>query len=111
MTERATGDAIPKSGLKDKIMAYILHVTGDGNTRRFYLPVRNPGRLHRFHGVLAKCDGRTPGGLAFHPPFLYLGYVGFSIAFSFAMAALIEGRVEPVWARWVRPWTHFPILH
>ncbi len=44
-------------------------------------------------------------GLAFHPPFLYLGYVGFSIAFSFAMAALIEGRVEPVWARWVRPWT------
>jgi cytochrome c-type biogenesis protein CcmF len=44
-------------------------------------------------------------GLAFHPPFLYLGYVGFSVAFSFAIAALIEGRVEPVWARWVRPWT------
>ncbi|MBI1179577.1 MAG: heme lyase NrfEFG subunit NrfE, partial [Alphaproteobacteria bacterium] len=44
-------------------------------------------------------------GLAFHPPMLYLGYVGFSIAFSFAMAALIEGRVDPAWARWVRPWT------
>ena len=44
-------------------------------------------------------------GLAFHPPFLYLGYVGFSIAFSFAVAALIEGRVDPTWARWVRPWT------
>jgi cytochrome c-type biogenesis protein CcmF len=44
-------------------------------------------------------------GLAFHPPFLYLGYVGFSIAFSFAVAALIEGRVDPAWARWVRPWT------
>jgi cytochrome c-type biogenesis protein CcmF len=44
-------------------------------------------------------------GLAFHPPFLYLGYVGFSIAFSFAIAALIEGRVDPAWARWVRPWT------
>ncbi len=44
-------------------------------------------------------------GLAFHPPFLYLGYVGFSMAFSFAIAALIEGRVEPAWARWVRPWT------
>ncbi|MBM3557140.1 MAG: heme lyase CcmF/NrfE family subunit, partial [Alphaproteobacteria bacterium] len=44
-------------------------------------------------------------GLAFHPPFLYLGYVGFSIAFSFALAALIEGRVDPAWARWVRPWT------
>ncbi|MBM3569634.1 MAG: heme lyase CcmF/NrfE family subunit [Alphaproteobacteria bacterium] len=44
-------------------------------------------------------------GLAFHPPFLYLGYVGFSIAFAFAIAALIEGRVDPAWARWVRPWT------
>jgi len=44
-------------------------------------------------------------GLAFHPPFLYLGYVGFSMAFSFAAAALIEGRVDPAWARWVRPWT------
>ncbi|MEO5336819.1 MAG: heme lyase CcmF/NrfE family subunit [Magnetospirillum sp. WYHS-4] len=44
-------------------------------------------------------------GLAFHPPFLYLGYVGFSVAFSFAMAALIEGRVDAAWARWVRPWT------
>ncbi|HYC02914.1 MAG TPA: heme lyase CcmF/NrfE family subunit [Azospirillaceae bacterium] len=44
-------------------------------------------------------------GLAFHPPFLYLGYVGFSMAFSFAAAALIEGKVDPAWARWVRPWT------
>ena len=43
-------------------------------------------------------------GLAFHPPLLYLGYVGFSIAFSFAIAALIEGRIDAAWARWVRPW-------
>jgi cytochrome c-type biogenesis protein CcmF len=43
--------------------------------------------------------------LAFHPPFLYAGYVGFSIAFSFAIAALIEGRLDAAWARWVRPWT------
>ncbi len=43
--------------------------------------------------------------LAIHPPFLYLGYVGFSVAFSFAVAALIEGRVDAAWARWVRPWT------
>jgi len=43
--------------------------------------------------------------LAIHPPFLYLGYVGLSVAFSFAVAALIEGRVDPAWARWVRPWT------
>ena len=44
-------------------------------------------------------------GLAFHPPFLYLGYVGLSMSFSFAVAALIEGRVDAAWARWVRPWT------
>jgi cytochrome c-type biogenesis protein CcmF len=43
-------------------------------------------------------------GLAFHPPLLYLGYVGFSIAFSFAIAALIEGRIDAAWARFVRPW-------
>ncbi|MFO1070567.1 MAG: heme lyase CcmF/NrfE family subunit [Geminicoccaceae bacterium] len=44
-------------------------------------------------------------GLAFHPPMLYLGYVGFSTAYSFAVAALIEGRIDATWARWVRPWT------
>ena len=44
-------------------------------------------------------------GLAFHPPFLYLGYVGLSMAYSFAVAALIEGRVDAAWGRWVRPWT------
>ena len=43
--------------------------------------------------------------LAFHPPFLYAGYVGLSMAFSFAIAALIEGRTDAAWARWVRPWT------
>ena len=44
-------------------------------------------------------------GLAFHPPFLYLGYVGLSMTFSFAVAALMEGRVDAAWGRWVRPWT------
>ena len=44
-------------------------------------------------------------GLAIHPPLLYLGYVGFSISFSFAAAALITGRIDAAWARWVRPWT------
>lgn len=43
--------------------------------------------------------------LAFHPPALYIGYVGMSVVFSFAVAALIEGRVDAAWARWVRPWT------
>jgi cytochrome c-type biogenesis protein CcmF len=44
-------------------------------------------------------------GLAVHPPLLYLGYVGFSISFAFAVAALIEGKIDAAWARWVRPWT------
>jgi len=44
-------------------------------------------------------------GLAIHPPLLYTGYVGFSICFSFAVAALISGRIDQAWARWVRPWT------
>jgi cytochrome c-type biogenesis protein CcmF len=43
-------------------------------------------------------------GLVFHPPVLYLGYVGLSVAFAFAIAALLEGRVDSNWARWVRPW-------
>src|SRR6476619_5778299 len=43
--------------------------------------------------------------LAFHPPFLYIGYVGFSMASSSAVATLIEGRIDAAWARWVRPWT------
>jgi cytochrome c-type biogenesis protein CcmF len=43
-------------------------------------------------------------GLVLHPPMLYIGYVGFSVAFAFAVAALIEGKVDAAWARWVRPW-------
>ena len=44
-------------------------------------------------------------GMVIHPPMLYMGYVGFSVAFSFALAALIEGRLDSAWARWSRPWT------
>ena len=44
-------------------------------------------------------------GLAVHPPMLYMGYVGFSVAFAFAIAALIAGRLDAAWARWSRPWT------
>ena len=44
-------------------------------------------------------------GLVFHPPMLYMGYVGFSVAFAFAIAALISGRLDAAWARWSRPWT------
>ena len=44
-------------------------------------------------------------GMVFHPPLLYLGYVGFSVPFAFAIAALLSGRLDAAWARWMRPWT------
>src|SRR6266851_4049212 len=73
----------------------------------FILLTSNP--FQRLLPVPADGAGLNPvlqdPGLAFHPPWLYLGYVGFSISFCFAIAALIEGRVDPAWARWVRPWT------
>ena len=59
----------------------------------------------------APIDGRDMNpllqdpGLAFHPPMLYAGYVGFAVPFAFAVAALLEGRVDASWGRWVRPWT------
>jgi len=73
----------------------------------FILFTSNP--FLRAHPAPLDGNGMNPvlqdPGLAFHPPFLYLGYVGFSVAFSFAVAALIEGRVDAAWARWVRPWS------
>ena len=59
----------------------------------------------------AAADGRDLNpllqdpGMVFHPPMLYMGYVGFSVAFAFAIAALIGGRLDAAWARWSRPWT------
>jgi cytochrome c-type biogenesis protein CcmF len=44
-------------------------------------------------------------GMVIHPPMLYMGYVGFSVAFAFAIAALLSGRLDATWARWSRPWT------
>jgi len=49
-------------------------------------------------------------GLAIHPPMLYLGYVGFAVAFAFAIAALLSGQVDSAWARWSRPWTNLAWL-
>jgi cytochrome c-type biogenesis protein CcmF len=61
--------------------------------------------------VPAAADGRDLNpllqdpGMIFHPPMLYMGYVGFSVAFAFAVAALIGGNLDSTWARWTRPWT------
>ncbi|MCJ9428110.1 heme lyase CcmF/NrfE family subunit [Kordiimonas marina] len=73
----------------------------------FILLTSNP--FLRLNPAPAEGNGLNPllqdPGLAFHPPMLYLGYVGLSVSFSFAVAALIDGEVTPLWARWVRPWT------
>ncbi len=73
----------------------------------FIVLVSNP--FWRLDPAPAEGKGLNPilqdPALAIHPPLLYAGYVGLSVAFSFAIAALIEGRVDAAWARWVRPWT------
>src|SRR5213079_3741345 len=73
----------------------------------FTLATSNP--FHRL--VPAAPDGRDLNpilqdpALAVHPPILYTGYVGFAVAFAFACAAMLEGRLDAAWARWSRPWT------
>jgi cytochrome c-type biogenesis protein CcmF len=97
------GRSLPAS-LRARTLA-IQGLLGCG-TLLFIIATSNP--FERLFPVPA--DGRDLNpllqdpGLAFHPPFLYFGYVGFSITYSFAIAALIEGRVDAAWARWVRPW-------
>ena len=78
-------------------LAFLLFIVAASNpfTRLFPVPIEGNG----LNPIL-----QDPA-LAFHPPFLYAGYVGLSISFSFAVAALIEGKVDAAWARWVRPWT------
>lgn len=95
--------------LPDRLKARALAVQGmiGAGFLAFILFTSNP--FLRLDPVPVQGEGLNPllqdPGLAFHPPMLYLGYVGFSMAFSFAVAALLEGRVDAAWARWVRPWT------
>ncbi|MBI5120930.1 MAG: heme lyase CcmF/NrfE family subunit [Rhodospirillales bacterium] len=101
--------AIFGKGLPPSLKARVVGVQGlvAGAFAAFILFTSNP--FARIARPPMDGNGLNPllqdPGLAFHPPFLYLGYVGFSIAFSFAIAALIEGKVDAAWARWVRPWT------
>jgi len=96
-------------GLPDTLRARVLAVQGSVGVAfyAFILFTSNPfDRLAEppFDGTGLNPLLQDPG-LAFHPPFLYLGYVGLSLTFSFAVAALLEGRVDAAWGRWVRPWT------
>ncbi|MEW6689679.1 MAG: heme lyase CcmF/NrfE family subunit [Pseudomonadota bacterium] len=95
--------------LPDEVVARILGVMGlvSVGFLSFMLFTSNP-----FERLLpAAQDGRDLNpllqdpGMVFHPPMLYMGYVGFSVAFAFALSALIDGRLDATWARWSRPWT------
>jgi cytochrome c-type biogenesis protein CcmF len=97
------------SNLPDSLRARVLSVQGAIALAflLFILFTSNP--FERLSPAAPDGSGLNPilqdPALAFHPPFLYMGYVGFSMAFSFAVAALLEGRIDAAWARWVRPWT------
>ncbi|HYD55966.1 MAG TPA: heme lyase CcmF/NrfE family subunit, partial [Burkholderiales bacterium] len=95
--------------LPDEMVARVLGVMGlvSAGFFAFMLFTSNP-----FDRLLpAAPDGRDLNpllqdpGMVFHPPMLYMGYVGFSVAFAFAVAALLSGRLDATWARWSRPWT------
>ena len=101
--------ALFSSHLPDDMVARVLGVMGiiDAGFLSFMLFTSNPfDRLFP-----APPDGRDLNpllqdpGMIFHPPMLYMGYVGFSVAFAFAIAALLSGRLDAAWARWSRPWT------
>jgi cytochrome c-type biogenesis protein CcmF len=95
--------------LPEEMTARVLGVMGivSAGFLAFMLFTSNP-----FDRLLpAPADGRDLNpllqdpGMVFHPPMLYMGYVGFSVAFAFAVAALLSGRLDAAWARWSRPWT------
>jgi len=100
--------AVAGGGLPASLRARVLGVLGlvSGGFLLFTLTVSNP--FTRIWPPPLEGAGINPilqdPGLAFHPPVLYTGYVGFSVAFAFAIAALIEGRIDAAWGRWVRPW-------
>lgn len=96
-------------GIPEALIARVLSVMGfiSVGFLLFTLLTSNP-----FERLLpAAIDGRDLNpllqdiGLAIHPPMLYMGYVGFSVAFAFALAALLSGQLDTAWARWTRPWT------
>jgi cytochrome c-type biogenesis protein CcmF len=95
--------------MPERLMASVLAVQGAISAAflLFILLTSNP--FARLFPAPMEGRGLNPilqdPGLAIHPPLLYVGYVGFSIAFSFAVGALIHGRIDAVWARFVRPWT------
>ena len=101
--------AVAGRGLPPELGSRVLAIQGSIGFAFLLFILMTSDPFSRLDPVPIQGHGLNPvlqdPALAFHPPFLYTGYVGLSIAFSFAVAALIEGRVDAAWARWVRPWT------
>ncbi len=101
--------ALKSRHLPDEMVARVLGVMGlvSLGFLLFMLLTSNP--FDRLFPPAAEGRDLNPllqdPGMVFHPPLLYMGYVGFSVAFAFAIAALIGGRLDATWARWSRPWT------
>ncbi len=102
--------ALGTRGLPDLMSARVLAVMGliSVGILLFLLFTSNP--FERLFPVPVEGSDLNPLlqdiGLAIHPPMLYMGYVGFSVAFAFAIAAMIGGRLDAAWSRWSRPWTN-----
>jgi cytochrome c-type biogenesis protein CcmF len=101
--------AIASRNLPERFAARVLGVLGVLSFGFLLFTLATSDPFHRL--IPAAADGRDLNpllqdpGLAVHPPVLYTGYVGLAVAFSFACAAMLEGRMDPDWARWTRPWT------
>ena len=104
----AAAIAVFGNNLPDTLKARVLAIQGMIASAFLAFVIFTSNPFIRLANPPADGSGMNPilqdPGLAIHPPCLYVGYVGFSVAFSFAVAALIEGKVDAAWARWVRPW-------
>ena len=104
-----TAVAVYSRSLPNILMARVIAVMGliSVGFYAFMLWTSNP--FERIFPAPADGNALNPllqdPGLAIHPPMLYMGYVGFSVAFAFAVAALLGGKLDATWARWSRPWT------
>ena len=95
--------------LPDEMVARVLGVMGLVTVGFIFFMLATSDPFDRMFPPAAEGRDLNPllqdPGMVFHPPLLYMGYVGFSVAFAFAIAALLGGKLDAAWARWSRPWT------
>jgi cytochrome c-type biogenesis protein CcmF len=103
-----TAVSIAGNNLPSALRSRVLGVLGGTSCGFLLFALTTSNPFARMWPPAAEGQGMNPllqdPGLAFHPPILYTGYVGFAVPFAFAVAALLEGRIDAAWGRWVRPW-------